>query len=925
MRAFLILFLLLASQARAEGPEADFEFFETRIRPVLIAHCYECHSASAKVLQGGLRLDTRSTSRRGGDSGAAVIPQDTENSLLLSALRYDDLQMPPSGRLPQRVIDDFQQWIEMGAPDPRQKIHPPELPAANTVSQPHWAYQPLTVAAPESDLAWPANSPIDSLILAQLRRQKLTQVAVAQDRTFVRRLYFDLTGLPPTPRQIETFLHDQTPDAKARLSDRLLASLQFGEKWGRHWLDVVRFAESITLRGTLFPHAWRYRDYVIATFNADQPFNHFVRQQVAGDLLTAETRAEKQQNLIATTFLTLGNNNLEDQDKQKLQMDVVDEQLTVIGKGFLAQTISCARCHDHKFDPIPTRDYYALAGILRNTKTLQHANVSKWIELPLPLSAAASAEFEKYTGQITERKKKLDALNAQLEKVGPLPVDQLPGIVVDDLQARLSGSWQPSTFTATYVGQGYQHDMANAKGQKEAIFQPPMALDGKYEVRFAYTPGSNRSPAVAIKVTSAEGVATVTINQKVKPPLNGHFISLGQYHFTPAAIPTVSVSNLGTKEFVIIDAVQFLPVALAKSTAKPAEKTIAIQDQIKELTAELEALKKKLPARPMTMSITEEETIGDTEIRIRGNVHNLGEIASRGFLQVVRTEIQPHFTTQESGRRELGNWITAVDNPLTSRVICNRLWHWLFGQGIVRTTDNFGTTGEMPSHPQLLDYLATRLVQKKWSLKSILREMVNSQTYRLSTDLHQANAALDPENRWLWRMNRRRLSAEQLLDAMLAVSGHLDTTLGGKTIRAATPNDYNYQHTSFQRAVYWPVLRNSLPDAFEVFDFANPSMVVGQRNISSTAPQALFFLNNPWLMQQADHLAENLLAMPAFDDEQRLEWLAQATLGRSLLPTERTLVLDFLSNSTTDLDAQQSLWRQVAHTFFASLDFRYID
>jgi hypothetical protein len=323
------------------------------------------------------------------------------------------------------------------------------------------------------------------------------------------------------------------------------------------------------------------------------------------------------------------------------------------------------------------------------------------------------------------------------------------------------------------------------------------------------------------------------------------------------------------------------------------------------------------------MSVQEEAKIEDTRIHIRGNVHNLGATAPRGFLQVTYRGAKPAFSTTQSGRKELADWIVDVENPLTARVIANRLWHWLYGQGLVRTTDNFGTTGELPSHPVLLDYLAARLLEKEWSVKSLLREMVLTRAYRLSSRSNESGLAKDPENRLLWRMNRRRLDAECLLDAMLAINGQLRSEIGGSTIRSGTRNDYNYQHQSQRRAVYWPVFRNSLPAIFDVFDFANPSMVTGRRDSSSTAPQALFLMNNPWVMEQADHAAAQLLSRPGLDDRQRLQQLVLATLGREPTLKEQRSITVYLA-SEVDQKKRSEKWAQVFQIFFASMDFRYL-
>ena len=929
----LLMMCCLPLRAAEQTDPAGERFFENRIRPVLVQHCYACHSSRAKTLEGELRLDHRDGIRKGGESGPAVVPGDVKNSLLISALRYDDFEMPPKKQLPASVVADFVKWIEMGAPDPRDANSAAVSGIDVEAGRSFWAYRPLTKPVVTPEMAHGAETTIDALVLAQLKKAGLSQGPVADRTVLVRRLYFDLTGLPPTPKQIDEFLEDDSPDAYERLVDRLLSSPRFGERWGRHWLDVVRYAESITLRGFLFPEAWRYRDYVINAFNADQSFADFIGEQIAGDLLPADSLQERHRNLVATTFLTMGNNNLEDQDKGKLRMDVVDEQLETIGRGFLAQTIGCARCHDHKFDPIPTRDYYALAGILRSTKTLNHENVSKWIELPLPLEPGREAELNK-------REKEMGTLQAQIKKLKgntktgkglpPLPLTEVPGIVVDDEQAELTGSWLRSRSVSSYVGSGYQHDQGADKGAKTATFRPTDALDGEYEVRFAYTPSSNRSPEVPVTVHSATGEKTVTINQTKKPPIDGRFISLGRYQFKPGKPCKVMLSNQGTSAVLIIDAVQFLPVKLADQkpvVKKPAgKKATKPKPDAKELAAlekRLKQLQAQTPPRAKYMTVEEEEEIEDTKIHLRGSVHALGETVPRGFLQVLSNGPTAKISTKESGRRELGAWIAAAGNPLTRRVLANRLWHWLFGSGLVRTVDNFGITGEQPSHPELLDYLAVRLLEEDWSVKMVLREIVLSRTYRLSSQPVAESLAGDPENRLLWRMSPRRLEAENLLDTMLMISGQLSLEVGGPMLRKGTANDYSYQHDGERRAVYWPVLRNSLPDIFQVFDFANPSMVTGRRDVSSTSSQGLFMLNNPWVIKQAEQAGIHLLEQTQWDDRQRLQWLIRATLGRPATEKELDLTLAFVESASADEAKRRLKWAQVVQALFSSLDFRY--
>ena len=911
----------IPARAGLEPGPAGVEFFERKIRPVLVKECYSCHSSGAKKVRGGLRLDSRAGMRAGGETGPAVVPGQPEESVLLDALRYDGIEMPPKGRLPAEVVADFERWVKMGAPDPRDDQPPLALPGKGLdieAGRRYWAYRaPRPCPPPEvADPSWPGNE-IDRFVLAGLEAKALRPVADADRATLARRVAYDLVGLPPTPEEIDAFVNDASPTAFANLVDRLLASPRFGERWGRHWLDVVRFGESLTLRGFVFKHAWRYRDYVIDAFNDDRPFDRFLQEQIAGDLLPAGSLDDRRRQSVATTFLTLGNTNLEDQDKQQLRMDVVDEQLDTIGKAFLAQTIGCARCHDHKFDPIPAADYYALAGILRNVKTLEHANVSKWLELPLPAPPEQEEAARSHERAVAALEARLKALGGP-GKAGPVAAGELPGIVVDDTRAKRVGAWQESTFANRHVGAGFLHDRNEGKGEKSLTFQPDLPEAGKYEVRLAYTPAPNRAGAVPVTVFSADGEKTVTVDMRAEPPIDGRFVSLGTHSFEKNGQGYVLISNEGTDGYVVGDAVLFL---LPGQADKPTRNSGAA---IRALEADLKRLRAEAPPREMVMTVVEEAKIEDARVHVRGSVHTLGELVPRGFLRVATDGSTPAMPGTESGRRELAAWLASPRNPLTARVLVNRAWHWLFGAGLARTPDNFGTTGEAPSHPELLDVLALRFVEDGWSVKSLVRRIVLSRTYRLSAGDDPKARAIDPENRLLWRANRRRLDAECLRDTILFVSGRLDPAMGGPSFPTDLAADYGFEQTGRRRSVYVPVFRNALPELFEVFDFADPSLVVGRRDASTVAPQALFLLNHPFAIEQARQAARRLLAEAAnADDAGRLERAYRLVLGRPPAAAERRVGLRFVAERSGV--APEESWAMLFQALFASMDFRYVD
>jgi cytochrome c553 len=905
------------------------ELFEKKIRPVLAEQCFKCHSVEAeqtKKLKGSLILDTRDGMRKGGDSGPAIVDGKPAESLLIQALKYDgDTKMPPKGKLPDSVIADFEQWVKLGAPDPRTAgAARKQIGMSIEDGKKFWAYKPLqSPAIPDVKAERPLTD-IDRFIVAKLKEKGMQPAAPADRALLARRVYFDLTGLPPTPEEIDGFVSDKDPKAFEKLVDRLLQLPAFGERWGRHWLDVARYGESLTLRGFILKEAWRYRDYVIDSFNRDVPFDRFIREQIAGDLLPATDVEERRRNLIATTLLAMGNNNLEEQDKGQLRMDVVDEMLDVITKGFLAQTVTCARCHDHKFDPIPTKDYYALAGILRNAKAMEHANVSKWIEMPLPGSAEEEADYKKHDQAVAALQARIKSEKA---KASPktvakiLPVADAPGIVVDDAHAKKVGEWQHSTHSGNFIGDGYLHDQNMAKGEKTLTFQPELPNAGKYEVRLAYSPGTSRAENVQVHVFSADGEKTVHVDMRKEPPIDGRWISLGEYRVEMNGQGYVIIENEATKGHVTADAITFIPVdkPLPKAKENPKAKPVE-KDIVKALEAELKQLQDSGPKRPMAMTVLEEAKIEDTKIHVRGSVHNLGAVAPRGFMQVTSTGKSPSMPVNQSGRKELADWIASKDNPLTARVMANRVWHWLFGSGLVRTVDNFGTTGELPSHPELLDYLATRFMTEGWSVKRLVREVLLSQTYQ-QAGANPAAVTADPENRLFARANRRRLEAECIRDTMLVVGGKLLLERGGPTYPATLAADYGYKGNDNRRSVYLPMFRNALPESLEAFDLADPSMVTGKRNVSTVAPQALFMLNHPFPAANARYAAERLLSETHKDDASRIARAYRLTLGREPSPGERDVAMKYLSKSK---DAKEA-WTSVIHALFASADFRYVD
>ena len=949
--------VLLLTTSFARGAEAgDLEFFEKKIRPLLAERCYECHSADKKQ-KAGLRLDHVEGWMQGGDSGPAVVPGNADQSPLIKAVRYTGLEfeaMPPKSALPREEVALLEEWVKRGAPGPAS-VGPTasvrKKQVGLTLEEGHrfWAFVPPASPAPPSlgNPAW-ARTAIDRFVAAKWEEKGLKPAPDADRATLFRRASFDLLGLPPKPEEMDAFVRDARPDAFERVVDAMLASPHFGERWGRHWLDVARFAESSGGGRTLmFKDAWRYRDYVIEAFNRDLPFDQFIREQLAGDLLPAATPEERRRQVVATAFLVLGPTNYEEQNKDQLRMDIVDEQIDTLGKGFLGMTIGCARCHDHKFDPISTQDYYGLAGILRSTHTLYNYtdNVARWVDVTLPMEPAAEKEIAAHEAKVAALEKAIAKLRGSTKtpaKGKGVAIGTLPGIVLDDQQAKIVGGWGTSTTVGPYLGSGYLTDNNEDKGKRTVTFTPVFPQSGRYEVRFAYTAQANRATNVPITILHADGEDTVVVNEREAPPLGGHFVSLGQFRFEKDGAGFVLVSNMATDGFVIVDALQLIAVdgkaegpagpgiAAGKGDKGEDRKSVA---ELRRLEAELKKLNAGGPQRMQAMSVREATgEIGDTEIRIRGVARSLGAKVPRGFLQVALRGEAPRFPADTSGRRELADWIASAENPLTSRVISNRVWAWLTGAGIVSSIDNFGTTGERPSHPELLDYLATQFVADGWSIKKLVRAVMLSRTYQLAASGAPGAGEIDPDNRLFARANRRRLDAEQIRDAMLWTSGQLDLAFGGPNFggaKAAPPaSEYGYVFTDVRRSVYTPAFRNRRLELFEVFDFADINAPIGQRSATTVAPQALFLMNHPFVIEQAKLAATRILRLVDRDDAARVDDAYLVSLGRRPTDRERALALQFVGSSAGAGDREASrleVWTEFHQSLFACVDFRYLN
>ncbi len=778
----------------------------------------------------------------------------------------------------------------------------------------------------------------------------------------LRRVYFDLIGLPPSPEELDGFLSDPSPAAFKNQVNRLLDSPRFGERWGRHWLDVARYADSNGLEQNLpYNNAWRYRDYVIEAFNQDKPFDRFIREQLAGDLLPANDDTERFNNLTATAFLVLGPKALSEPDRAKLTMDVADEQIDITTRAFLGLTVSCARCHDHKYDPVPTTDYYAMAGIFTSTATLsseaqQGPAATRWMERPLASLDQAKA-IEAHAQSLDRI---VETMRTVREVPGGIRSSKLAGIVVDNASAQLTGRWKESIGSTNYVDKNYLHDANSQKGKMSARFVPELPHTGGYEVLISYTPFPNRADNVPVAIYTGTTNHTATVNQKLKPHFQKAFVSLGTFEFESGTNGWVEISNSNTRGFVTVDAVQFVPIdewklelqrmsdEAAMMTSAPGNvessdstgvsaRPMTLALDYYQLLSEYANLQDEAPdPAPMTMAV-QEGTPADARVNIRGDIDRLGPEVPRGFLKVLaRGQPWEPIPSNRSGRLDLANWIASPDNPLTARVAVNRVWGHLIGRGLVETPDNFGFLGEPPSHPQLLDHLAGRFINEGWSLKQLIRNIVLSNTYRMSCAFNAQAVAIDPDNRLLWRMNRRRLDVEALRDAILSVSGALDSTPGGPALPAlnspmgigVTPG---FESHPPRRSIYLSIFRNNVNEMFRIFDFADPHTLAGKRHTTIAATQALFLMNSEFVLTQSRLWADRLLQDTPGDLADtiiRAYWMA---LGRAPAAHETARAIQFLDSFATEERADGAAPdKRVALLYFCqallgSTEFQFLD
>lgn len=943
-------------QSPADRPsiaQEDVDFFEQRIRPLLIEHCYECHSDQDQ--SGDLRLDSRPAWQAGGESGPLLIAGQPDQSRLVEAVRYENLnlQMPPSGKLSAEQIAALEQWVKLGAPDPREAPAGSDEeadggPASDTGRRPlqgmsvedgrnFWSFRALSqppIPTPQ-DTTW-VNTAIDAFVLQQLESAGLKPAPSADKRTLIRRVTFDLIGLPPTPAEVEDFLADDSVDAFQKVYERLLASPQYGERWGRHWLDVARYADSNGLDENIaFGNAWRYRDYVIGAFDDDKPFDRFLLEQIAGDLIDQPSVDSR----IATGFLALGAKVLAEPDVEKLMMDTIDEQIDTTGKAFLGLTLGCARCHDHKFDPILQSDYYSLAAFFKSTRTFARKNsgsIKYWYEHPLATDDEL-AGLKQIEAEIAAKKGAANSFKAKayseisakanaaaakyLAVASLLPArPTLPEIEPlaeqYDLHARILHS--------VCVQLAQQRDDPAVAAWRRLVEeqQSPESIEQHFAelLQLAQQPAPNAGD-VAATPTDAEAEA-------------------------PIDSPTQTAADAAAARHALAVHLQTLMKELLTVPVQPEFAMDA--ETLQAYYALLEAARVVESAAPdpaSVMCVCDGQVRTNLPIHIRGSHRNLGTPVPRGFPVALRTSTaEPVFPRHQSGRLELARWMASSQHPLTARVYVNRLWRWHFGRGLVASTENFGVLGDAPSHPQLLDWLARTFIESGWSTKAMHRLILASSVYQMSGSNPQVAVAeqVDPENRWLWKFRRQRMEAEQLRDAVLAISGRLDYRAGGKTVPLRN-RQFVFNHTSqdfttyesLRRAVYLPIIRNNIYTLFEQFDFPDPTMPTGDRGQTVVAPQALLLLNDSLIMESADALAERI-CVDYSQTPERCEWLYRLVLGRAPDAGEINRADDFIARMSVRLAApaptapslqlaQRQAWSLLCQALIASNEFIEIE
>lgn len=984
---------------------ADERFFESFIRPLLTEHCLKCHSATTGKTQGGLALDTKSGWQKGGDSGPAILPGDPDGSLLIRAVQYHDdgPQMPPAdagGKLSKKDIESLTQWVREGAFDPRTDMaRRGGLTEAEIRNW--WSFQPLKArVVPEIS---GEHNEIDRFILEKLTSAGLRLAPEADRRTLIRRVTYDLTGLPPTADEVDAFLADQSSTAWETLVERLLQSPRYGEHWGRHWLDVVRYADTAGENTDHpIPDAWRYRNWVISAFNNDLPYDQFVRDQIAGDLLHAGGSVEDYAaGVTGTGFLAIARRF--DHDSDKFMHLTFEDAIDTTGQVFLGLSIACARCHDHKFDPISSKDYYALYGILNSTRFAFPGCEAKQQPrdlIPLLPPDAWEKVVQPFDQQMSTLDAELKALQEQQTLVavqfrdtatassqllaqgtvpegGQVPLSDADGqplrpvtvtsgqmlqLIIDpdenygadttqlELQitevAGQQRSWQLTDDVITDFPAGNPHRdrygnpatwlFLDTRGGPALLSDSITDLSGTAGLH-VWRNGEN--PSVFVNSTER------TLNLWTPLPPRSLFVHPAQ----DGAVAVAWISPLDGQVEIrgrVIDAhpggpngVRWRLEQHTSNLSLPAQQLAEFSQQRQPLIAQRMTLQAQAPAREMAYAVTE-GTPANVRMHLRGDPEKPGEEVPRRWLDILGG--QPVPPDAGSGRRQLADWLTDPENPLVTRVIVNRIWQKHFGKGLVSTPNDFGTRGQLPTHPELLDWLALRFQETGWSVKALHRLILHSATWRQASSLPDQSATVgslnvDPGNQLYWRFDRRRLSAEELRDSLLLASGELDPQPGGPHPIPPSSTWTFSQHVPFsgvpetnKRSVYLLTLRNRRHPFLGLFDGADPNATTPIRQVTTVPTQSLYFMNDEFFHGRSEALARQLLLQTP-DEQTRLNRLFRILLQRSPTPSERQTLSGFLDEyqlAVQDVPAAEqpaAVWAAAARLLMSSNEFLYPD
>ena len=1000
---------------RTRATAADLEFFEKNVRPVLVERCFKCHSSQAEKLKGGLFLDSREGLLKGGDEGPAVVPGVPEKSRLVEAISYGnvDFQMPPKGKLPEEQIKALTAWVKMGAPWPlTEKSESKALVSSFDLRKrksEHWAWQPLRKEVPSLSAgdSWSKNA-IDRFILAKLQSAGLSPAAAAEKRVLIRRATFDLTGLPPTIPELNAFMADASPEAFEKVVDRLLDSPQFGERWGRHWLDLVRYAETM---GHEFdypiPFAWRYRDYVIRAFNLDLPYKKFVTEHIAGDLIVpprTDPATGLNESILGTSFFWLSQQSHSPVDIKAAQATLIENQIDVLGKAFLGMTVACARCHDHKFDAISSKDYYALYGVLESShftfapidspaslrraieplislkRDLKEQIAGAWLDqaahltnVTIPLRMIAAADPEKgvvlFSDFSAGKSDEWFRTGEAFERIGPgeliltsrsnqpVRLSERAALRSDSLSRRLQGAARSPTFT---IDHDYIHIYAGGGNSRINLVIDNFNLIRSPiygGLKAALTESKAKWITFEVKTWKGHRACIELSDFALSDPADersygpdGYLFAEKVYFSDEKDLPETkkgttdpksesepisgaelreAIERWGKNAFSEQDA-EMLAGLLAENILK-----LPDTEEFQKTVAEYAAAEKVVP-EPSLASVMAEGNGADENLFIRGNPKSLGEKVERRFLEACGTGAS---FKQGSGRMELAEALTDPANPLPSRVAANWAWHHLFGRGLVASVDNFGVLGERPSHSELLDWLALRFQEEGGSFKKLIREIMLSATYQMSsTSRDKLIEEKDPDNRLLHKARVRRLEAEAIRDSMLAISASLNLSQFGPPVPVyltafmdgrGKPGNSGPLDGAGRRTIYLEVRRNFLNPMMLAFDYPMPASTVGRRSESNVPAQALTLLNDPFIINQAENWAKSSFKKyPDLKPEERIRNFYLAAFARPPESNETADAVAFLAGQERlngSGEPAEKSWTDLCHVLFNVKEFIFLN